>query len=198
MKIKETIENKAIQFDSELELNYYKYLLVLKKSGEVVEFIYHPQALQILNNNKYTPDFIVEFKDEIKIIETKGYNQFSFQRDNMIHNIMLSKSEDELRTYVSSNGFTSDKKASYQKIKYLKGFGFVDFNFKNPNTLSNHRKNKILELEAEVKALRKEIKEWGKYYKLAHKDKKLTTKEVEFMKEFIKSKENLLKLNTTY
>lgn len=190
MKIKETIGNKVIQFDSELEINYYKYLLDLKKSGEVVGFIYHPASLQILNNNKYTPDFIVEFKDEIKIIETKGYNQFSFQRDNMIHNIMLSKSEDELKAYVSSNGFTSNKKVSYEKIKYLKSFGFVDFSFKNPNTLSNQRKNKILELGTEIKALKKEIKEWERYYKLSHKEKKLTTKEVEFMREFIKNKEN--------
>lgn len=190
MKIKETIDSKTIQFDSELEIKYYKYLSDLKKSGEVVDFIYHPSSLQILNNNKYTPDFIVEFKEEIKIIETKGYNQFSFQRDNLIHIIMCSKSEDELRVYVSSNGFISNKKVSYEKIKYLKGFGFVDFSFKNPNTLSNQRKNKILELETEIKALKKEIKEWERYYKLSHKEKKLTTKEVEFMRAFIKSKEN--------
>lgn len=193
MKIKETIENKEIQFDSELELNYYKYLLDLKKCGDVMGFKYHPSSLQILKNNKYTPDFIVEFTDEIKVIETKGYNQFSFQRDNLIHTMMMSKTEEELKAYVSSNGFAGDKKTSYQKIKYVKAFGYVDFSFKNPNTLANQRKAKVNELDAENKALKKEIKMWERYYKLIHQDKKLTPKQADFVSEFTSNKKDLLK-----
>ena len=89
------VEYNDITFDSELEVEYYKYLKELQRKGEVVTFSYHPAVpIRITNNNRYTPDFVVFYWNKrIEIVETKGYSQYSYMKDNMIHSIMQSKTE---------------------------------------------------------------------------------------------------------
>ena len=181
----------GIKFDSELEVEYYKHL----KENNLL-FEYHPKTpIQITKNNTYTPDFIVFYNDRIEIIETKGYNQFSFMKDNMIHNVMLSKSEEELKSWLKENNIYTNEYRSvvYKKIKYLKSYGWVDFDFKNPNTLSNQRKNKIKELEEENKRLKADLRGFIKYYEYLHTNKPTKAKKdyiMRFERDYeIKSKQ---------
>lgn len=148
------VKYDGITFDSDLEVQYYQYL---GEAEDVVGYTYHPRVPMPLNSkNNYYPDFIVSYQDRIEIIETKGYSQFSFMKDNMIHNYMLEKSEYDLWQYLESNGFKNDgtRRAVYRKIKHLKAYGFVDWDFKNPNTIANKRKEKINDLSLEIKDLR--------------------------------------------
>ena len=182
------VEYNGIKFDSELEVEYYKYLEKLGEENKIKYFIYHPvKPIQITKNNTYTPDFIVVYCDKVEIIETKGYNQFSFMRDNMIHNVMLSKTQEELREWLKLNKIDWKYEIEYKKIKYLKSFGWVDFDFKNPNTLSNQRKNKIKELETEIKGLKKEIKDYERYFNYSLK-KVLTKTQREWYNSYIERK----------
>lgn len=184
----------GITFDSELEVNYYKYL-----TEQNLKFIYHPKkSIYINSKNKYTPDFIVIYDDRIEIIETKGYSQYSFMKDNMIHNVMIDKSKDELFDFVLDNGLTQSeiccKDIMYKKIKYLKSYGWVDFDFKNPNTLSNQRKNKILELEKELKESNiyiKNIERYFSYLRNIRDGKKLTKAQLEWKYNFEKENDLL-------
>lgn len=124
-------------FDSELEVEYYKYLIENKEVLKIKDFEYHPRIpIQITKKNTYTPDFVVFYGDRIEIVETKGYSQFSYLRDNMIHEVMKSKTEQELRDWLYQNysnkvlfNFNSYR-VFYKKIKYLKAYGFVDWDFK--------------------------------------------------------------------
>ena len=181
-----------ITFDSELEIEYYKHLKELS-----VDFIYHPHTpIKLNSKNTYTPDFIVFYDDRIEIVETKGFNQYSFRNDNMIHNLMLEKSNDDLMEFLLENEITLDqmtgKDIAYRKIKFLKSHGWVDFDFKNPNTIANQRKNKIVELEAEIKELREYKKNAERYFSYCKKIAqrlKLTKPQVEWMKKY--EKENI-------
>lgn len=186
------VEYKGLKFDSELEVDYYKHLEeeIEKEETDLMWWYYHPRKpIPITKGNNYTPDFIVSYKDRYEIIETKGYNQFSFMRDNMIHNVMLSKSENELREWLVLNDVEvkPDKKIIYKKIKYLQSFGFVDFDFKNPNTLSNKRKNKIVELNEEIKELKKELKDAERYFNYSNK-KVLTKQQQEWYNSYVERK----------
>ena len=172
-----------ILFDSQLEIDYYKHL-----NEKHLHFIYHPKVpIKINSKNSYTPDFIVFYDDKIEIVECKGYNQYSYMRDNMIHNAMLEKCEFELIEYLFKNGIRpddiGDKKVIYKKIKHLKGHGWVDFEFKNPNTIANKRKNKIQELESELKANKELIKNYERYFTY-NKKNKLTKKQQEWLIDF--------------
>ena len=178
-----------ITFDSELEIDYYKHL-----KEQNLTFIYHPKKpIHINSKSTYTPDFIVIYDDRIEIIETKGFNQFSHLRDTMVHNVMIEKDKDELFDYVLDNGLTINdilcKDILYRKIKYLKSFGWVDFDFKNPNTIANQRKNKIVELEAELKELnlyKKNIERYFSYIRNINNNKKLTKPQQEWKYNFEK------------
>ena len=172
-----------ITFDSELEVEYYKYL-----REQNLEFIYHPKKpIHINSKNSYTPDFIVFYDDRIEIIETKGYNQYSFMRDNMIHNFMQELYLDQKIDFLIDNGIEESsiigKDVVYKKIKYLKSFGWVDFDFKNPNTISKQRKNKIIELEKEIKELELYKKNVERYFSYLRKDK-LTKQQQEWKLKF--------------
>lgn len=175
----------GISFDSELEVEYYKYL-----KEYATYFVYHPKVPITLvankgdaKNNTYTPDFVVYYNDRCEIIETKGYNQFSYARDTIVHNIMLSKTEDELKDWLKANGLRCDCPTSYHKIKYMKNFGWVNFEFKNPNTLANQRKEKIEVLEQELKEL-KNFKRDAIRYICYLKKPKLTKRQLEFKEGF--------------
>ena len=158
----------GIQFDSELEVEYYKLLVEKTHKGEILRFIYHPSIpIPVTKNNNYYPDFIVIYSNHnIEIVECKGYSQFSYLKDNMIHNIMQSKSEEELIFWLGRNKIIpfQDSKVQYRKIKYLKAYGFVDWDFKNPNTIANKRKEKINEQQDEIKALKDFKKNAERYF----------------------------------
>ena len=190
-----------ITFDSELEVEYYKYLVELYAKGIITSFYYHPAIpIKITKNNTYTPDFVVFYMDRrIEIVETKGYNPYSKMRDDMIHQVMLSKSEQELRDWLNKN-FDSvyDNKFQlkfnnysvvYRKVKYLKAYGFVDWDFKNPNTIANKRKEKINDLSSEIKELRdfkKEAERYFRYHLKIVNNEKLTKPQKEWYYNYMK------------
>lgn len=169
-----------IVFDSQLEVDYYKYL-----KEKATYFVYHPKiGIDTTNKNKYYPDFVVYYGDRCEIVECKGYSQFSYLKDNMIHNIMQSKSEQELKEWLKKNGLRYDFPTTYKKIKHLKSYGFVDYDFKNPNTISNQRKAKIQELEKELKDLKQFQKDTIRYFSL-HNKPKLTLNQKEFIARYL-------------
>lgn len=179
-----------IIFDSELEVEYYKYL---KENN--IRFMYqneyknNPIKINLGRRKTYTPDFIV-FDDEnkiIKIIELKGYAKWSANEDNNIMDFMKNKvatDKDFLIEWlaqldIDTRGWDID----YSRLKHLKAYGFVDFNFKNPNTISNQRKNKIIELEKEIKELELYKKNVERYFSYLRKDK-LTKQQQEWKLKF--------------
>lgn len=190
------VEYKGLMFDSQLEVDYCKYLERHKIFGEVLNFYYHPDAIQnLVGKRSYTPDFLVAYQDRIEIIECKGYNPYSKMIDDQIHNVMLSKTEYFLKAYICdvkakhiqffcSKEWDTEKKVVYRKIKYLKAYGFVDWDFKNPNTIANKRKEKINELSSELKELRQFKKDTIRYFNL-HNKPKLTQAQKEFMAKYL-------------
>ena len=190
-----------ITFDSELEVEYYKYLVQLYEKGVITSFYYHPSIpIKITKNNTYTPDFVVFYLDnKIEIVETKGYNPYSKMRDDMIHQVMQSKSEQELRDWLNKNyDSVYDNKFQlkfnnysvvYRKVKYLKAYGFVDWDFKNPNTIANKRKEKINDLSSEIKELRdfkKEAERYFRYHLKIVNNEKLTKPQKEWYYNYTK------------
>lgn len=192
------VSYKYIQFDSELEVDYCKYLEQKQIHGELLDFDYHPNQIHnLVGKRSYTPDFIVLYRDRIEIVECKGYNPYSKMIDDQIHNVMLSKNNDWLAEYVESvinskpQRFSSKwdkvletKNVIYKKIKYLKAYGFVDWDFKNPNTIANKRKEKINEQNVELKELRKFKKDTIRYFSLYNKSK-LTANQKEFIAKYL-------------
>lgn len=197
------INYKDIFFDSQLEVDYYQHLEQLQTSGEVVDFIYHPlQIPNLVYSRSYTPDFIVLYKgSRVEVVETKGWSQFSYKIDDQIHNAMKALSRSELRDYVNKNldRFKNVKfrfnanglEVVYRKLKHLKAYGWVDYEWKNPNTLANQRKIKIEELEQVLKAQNKKLKNCERYidYILKIQDGQKITKQqrewcINFVKEF--------------
>lgn len=190
-----------ITFDSELEVEYYKYLVELYAKGVITSFYYHPAIpIKITKNNTYTPDFVVFYMDnKIEIVETKGYNPYSKMRDDMIHQVMLSKPEQELRDWLNKNFDSlydnkfqlkfSNYRVIYRKVKYLKAYGFVDWDFKNPNTIANKRKEKINDLITEIKELRdfkKEAERYFRYHLKIVNNEKLTKPQKEWYYNYTK------------
>ena len=184
---------EGIEFDSDLEVEYYKYLEEGTKNGSILSFKYHPSQIpNLVGTRAYTPDFIVYYDDRVEVIETKGWNQFTYRIDEQIHNAMLLKTEDWLREYVKENSnfvqslILIDAKVIYRKIKYLKSHGWVDYDFKNPNTLSNKRKEKISILEAELKDLKNFKKETIRYFTLINKKQKKKKNQQAFIDDYLK------------
>ena len=188
-----------ITFDSELEVEYYKYLVELYEKGVITSFYYHPAIpIKITKNNTYTPDFVVFYLDRrIEIVETKGYNPYSKMRDDMIHQVMLSKPEQELRDWIKENfDFNfylyvdgDNYRVVYRKVKYLKAYGFVDWDFKNPNTIANKRKEKINDLSSEINELRdfkKEAERYFRYHLKIVNNEKLTKPQKEWYYKYMK------------
>ena len=190
-----------ITFDSELEVEYYKYLVELYANGVITSFYYHPSIpIKITKNNTYTPDFVVFYLDRrIEIVETKGYNPYSKMRDDMIHQVMQSKSEQELMDWLNKNYDSvydnkfqlkfNNYRVVYRKVKYLKAYGFVDWDFKNPNTIANKRKEKINDLSTEIKELRdfkKEAERYFRYHLKIVNNEKLTKPQKEWYYNYTK------------
>ena len=191
----------GIQFDSELEVEYYKCLDELWHKGEVLEILYHPKAIEnLIGKRSYTPDFCVLYPDRIEIIETKGYNPYSKMIDDQIHNVMLSKNQWFLANYVAGTRMywtrfedwdrnIKNGNVVYKKLKYLKAYGFVDWDFKNPNTIANKRKEKINDLSTEIKALRdfkKDAERYFRYHIKVVQNEKLTKPQKEWYYNYVK------------
>ena len=190
------VKYNDITFDSELEVEYYKYLVELRRKGEVLNFYYHPDAIQnLVGKRSYTPDFLVAYPDRIEIVEDKGYNPYSKMIDDQIHNVMLSKTEYFLKAYIcdvkarhiqffcGKEWDLEEKKVIYRKVKYLKAYGFVDWDFKNPNTIANKRKEKINDLSTEIKELRdfkKDAERYFRYHIKVVQNEKLTKPQKEW------------------
>ena len=164
------VEYEGITFDSEWEKDYYIYL----KEELKADFIkYHPEPIfDLVARKKYTPDFIYCKEDTISVVEVKGgYNPYAnhFQ-DDMIHKEMKAKDYRWLYNYFWKNGikFTNSEDGyydlKYEKVKKLKK-GWVDYDFKNPNTIANKRKEKINDLSTEIKALRDFKKDAERYFR---------------------------------
>ena len=189
-----------ITFDSELEVEYWKYLKEHGEENGVRAFFYHPKVpIKITKNNSYTPDFVIFYDAGIEIIETKGYNPYSKMRDDMIHQVMLAMPEESLREWIGKN-FTSagfwamfpvslhEFRVRYKKIKYLKAYGFVDWDFKNPNTIANKRKEKINEQSTEIKALsdfKKNAERYFRYHLKIVNNEKLTKPQKEWYYKYV-------------
>lgn len=175
-------------FDSELEVEYYKYL---EERTDILRFIYHPKQIpNFVGKRSYTPDFIVQYQDHWEIVECKGYNPYSKMIDDQIHTIMQQKDETWLRSYIQFNGYYCiDIPVKYVKVKYLKAYGFVDWDFKNPNTIANKRKAKIEEQSSEIKDLRefkKNAERYFKYHLKIVKKEKLTKTQKEWYCNYVR------------
>ena len=180
-----------LSFDSEWEKEYYIYLRDVVKAEGIWRDLVAIKGL--MGRDKYTPDFIY-LKDKVfHIVEVKGnYNPYAnhFQ-DDMIHREMKTKNQQFLRYYVANNGISTyfDNTFVYEKIKKLKAHGWVDYEWKNPNTLSNQRKAKITELEQSMKEINKRLKDYERFvdYVLKIQDgQKLTKQQREWYMNFIK------------
>ena len=195
------VEYEGITFDSELEVEYYKCLDELWHKGEVLEILYHPKAIEnLVGKRSYTPDFCVLYADRIEIVETKGYNPYSKMIDDQIHNVMLSKNQWFLANYVAGTRMywtrfedwdrnIKNGNVVYKKLKYLKAYGFVDWDFKNPNTIANKRKEKINDLSTEIKALRdfkKDAERYFRYHIKVVQNEKLTKPQKEWYYNYVK------------
>ena len=186
---------KNIQFDSDLEVEYYQELEKKQACGEVVDFIYHPhQIINLVGKRSYTPDFIVNYGNKIEIVETKGYNPYSKMIDDAIHAAMQTKSEDWLMNYLVDEGFyrfqliQNNVRIYYRKIKKIKSYGFVDWDFKNPNTIANKRKEKINDLNVEIKELKdfkKNADRFFTYWLKIKNNGKLTKQQQEWYTNYI-------------
>ena len=186
----------GLLFDSELEVEYYKYIIEKMQEGEIYWFLYHPaQIPNLVGKRSYTPDFLVVYRDRVEIVETKGYNPYSKMIDDAIHQAMLSKDSEWLFEYVFYcnppeawwryiNEHIERQNIVYKKVKYLKAYGFVEWDFKNPNTIANKRKEKITELSSELKELRQFKKDTVRYFNL-HNRSKLTLNQKEFIAKYL-------------
>lgn len=188
------VEFEGITFDSEWEKDYYIYL----KEELKADFIkYHPEPIfDLVARKKYTPDFIYCKEDTVSVVEVKGgYNPYAnhFQ-DDMIHKEMKAKDYRWLYNYFWKNGikFTNSEDGyydlKYEKVKKLKK-GWVDYDFKNPNTIANKRKEKINDLSTEIKALRdfkKDAERYFRYHIKVVQNEKLTKPQKEWYYNYVK------------
>lgn len=187
------IKYNEINFDSELEVNYYNYL---KENN--IEFKYqneyekNPIKVNIGRRKNYTPDFII-YDNESKIItvvETKGWTKWSGNDDNSIMDFMTNQAKENPVFIISwlkeINGYKDGYTVNYRRIKFIKKFGFVDYDFENPNSQINKARNKIKTQKEELKELSQFKKDTIKYFKLSRKSltEKLTTKQKEFRENY--------------
>ena len=183
------VEYMGITFDSEWEKDYYIYL----KEELKADFIkYHPEPIyDLVARKQYTPDFIYIKDNIISVVEVKGnYNPFAnhFQ-DDMIHKEMKAKDRNWLERYFFKNGIVVKDTdiLKYEKVKKLKQ-GWVDYDFKNPNTIANKRKEKINEQSLEIKDLRdfkKNAERYFRYHLKIVNNEKLTKVQREWYYKYV-------------
>lgn len=184
-----------IEFDSDLEAEYYKYLQTNNIRFKYQnEYSRTPIKISLGRRKTYTPDFVVYDNEnkKIRIIETKGYAKWSANEDNNIMDFMKYQVSENPAFLISwlkeANLYEEGYSLEYQRIRYNKTFGWVDYNFKNPNSRVNKQKEKIKELELENKSLQKFQKDTIKYFKLMKSTKKRSLSQC----VFIGSYENII------
>ncbi len=189
--MKETYKNRT--FDSTLEIQYFQFL-----EENNIRFLYQDQyknkpiKINLGRRKTYTPDFIVfdDVNKIIKIIELKGYAKWSANEDNNIMDFMRNKvatDKDFLISWLCEIDIdTRGWDIEYYRLKHLKSFGWVDYDFKNPNTIANKRKAKINELEIEIKELKEYKKNVQRYFSYLSKDNKLNKQQKEWKLNFEK------------
>lgn len=189
--MKETYKNRT--FDSTLEIQYFQFL-----EENDIRFLYQDQyknkpiKINLGRRKTYTPDFIVfdDVNKIIKIIELKGYAKWSANEDNNIMDFMRNKvatDKDFLISWLCEIDIdTRGWDIEYYRLKHLKSFGWVDYDFKNPNTIANKRKAKINELEIEIKELKEYKKNVQRYFSYLSKDNKLNKQQKEWKLNFEK------------
>lgn len=171
-------EYNGIMFDSDQEIMYYQ---LLKQNG--TSFFYQdrykktPLRINLGRRKTYVPDFVIWKDQEFKIIELKGWSKWSGNEDNAIMDFMKNKvltDQTFLKNWLKEIGFPTPMvnmaEVKYQRLKYLKGLGFVDYDFKNPNSLINQKRRKVKEQQDEIKQLKAENKLLRRYYELSIKD----------------------------
>ena len=189
--MKETYKNRT--FDSTLEIQYFQFL-----EENNIRFLYQDQyknkpiKINLGRRKTYTPDFIVfdDVNKIIKIIELKGYAKWSANEDNNIMDFMRNKvatDKDFLISWLCEIDIdTRGWDIEYYRLKHLKSFGWVDYDFKNPNTIANKRKAKINELEIEIKELKEYKKNVQRYFSYLSKSDKLNKQQKEWKLNFEK------------
>ena len=189
--MKETYKNRT--FDSTLEIQYFQFL-----EENNIRFLYQDQyknkpiKINLARRKTYTPDFIVfdDVNKIIKIIELKGYAKWSANEDNNIMDFMRNKvatDKDFLISWLCEIDIdTRGWDIEYYRLKHLKSFGWVDYDFKNPNTIANKRKAKINELEIEIKELKEYKKNVQRYFSYLSKSDKLNKQQKEWKLNFEK------------
>lgn len=166
------VNYEGIEFDSELEVNYYKYLKEKNINFKYQnEYSKNPIKIELGRRKTYTPDFIV-YDDETKIItivETKGYAKWSANEDDNIMDFMKNQVKNNPYFIISwlkeINAYKDNYSVSYQRIRFNQTYGWVDYKFKSPNTIANKRKAKINDLNSEIKDLREFKKNAERYFK---------------------------------
>ena len=143
------------------------------------------------------------YGNAFNVIEIKGsYNPFAnhFQ-DEMIHKEMKAKTQEELKQYILENGIEVPNVEplffNYFKLKKLKQ-GWVDYDFKNPNTIANKRKEKINDLSAELKELKDFKKNALRYYTYHLKivrNEKLTKQQREWYYKYVEEIKRMVEAN---
>lgn len=192
---------KGIEFDSDLEISYYKHLENLG-----IKFMYQdkfkkvPIKVNVGRRKNYVPDFITFENNTITIIELKGWCKWNGNEDNNLMDFMKNKvayDVEFLKNWLHQVGIdTTGKEIKYRRIKHLKALGFVDFDFKNPNTIANQRKEKIKVLEADKKASRNRLKDIDRYFGYLKKEK-LTKPQKEWVNAF-ELENGLINLHRNY
>lgn len=67
---------KIKRFRSKLEARYADYLNLIKAAGEITNWEYEPDRLELAHRTTYTPDFKLTYPDgHIEYHETKGYKR---------------------------------------------------------------------------------------------------------------------------
>jgi hypothetical protein len=180
----------GMAFDSEQEVLYYK-----KLEEEGIRFVYQsefkkkPIEINLGRRKHYTPDFIVVDYDKevITIVELKGYAKWSANEDDNICNFMKHKVKFDrqfLVDWLRYVGIPVGKcEIQFQRLKYNKTYGFVDYDWKNPNSVANQRKAKIEVLTKELKEANEKIKNYDRYFSYLHKEK-LTKPQREWKEKF--------------
>lgn len=190
--MKETYKNRI--FDSALEVEYFKYLEDNKKRFLYQdEYKHRPIKINLGRRKTYVPDFIVFDDDEkiVTIIEMKGYAKWTANEDNNIMDFMKNKVEYDkdflISWLVSLDLDICGYDIEYQRLKHLKGIGFVDYNYKNPNSRVNVLRRNKEELEVELKELKlykKNIERYFGYLRKYKQEKKLTKDQLQWLLKF--------------
>lgn len=190
-----------LTFDSELEVEYYK---CLKEDG--INFLYQneyrktPIHINLGRRKTYVPDFIVfdDWTKTIVITELKGYAKWSANEDNNIMDFMRNKVATDVgflaEWLAECNIDTRGWDISYKRLKLIKSIGFVDYDYKNPNSIANKRKEKISVLTTDIKqleAFKKNVDRYYSYIRKMRKKEKLTKSQKEWIYNYEKENDLL-------